>query len=97
MSLAEDRGRKTCLNLPISTNAQGAKKASLTYHKIRRLEPLTAALGREKDPKNIALHQVFAEHIDSSKEDLCTFMKEATSFAYGQKATEKNVMENISK
>jgi hypothetical protein len=40
--------------VPITPNAQAAKKASLTYHKIKRLEPIATALGREQDPKSVA-------------------------------------------
>ena len=106
---AKERIRRGCLSWEIKALSDdtrtlitpdtqaAAKKASLTYHRIKRLEPVAAALGREKDAKNVALHDVVTEHIDSSKQELCTLMKEATTFAYAHNATKEDVMFKISK
>lgn len=106
---AKERIRRGCLSWEIKALSDdtvaritpdtqaAAKNASLTYHRIKRLEPIAAALGREKDDKNVALHDVVTEHIDSSKQELCTFMKEATTFAYAHKATKQDVMFKVSK
>lgn len=56
---------------------QAGKKASLTYHKIKRLEPIVAALDRDQsNSRNNALLHSFTEHIESSKEELCIYLKQ---------------------
>lgn len=76
-----------------SITQQGGRNASLTYHRIKRLEPIVAALDRDdSNPRNNALWHSFTEHIENSKQELSIYVEQAYPILITKNCTPRNVM-----
>ena len=97
--IAREQVRRNCFSWELRaispSSKESGKNAMLTYHRIKRLEPIAAAFGRDTNPKSIEMYHSLTEHIDTSKQELCTFMKETTQSAYAQNSTKDTIIHNL--